>query len=153
MKNKVAIWLGAAAFVWYGFLRGVKAAKVTFDKLRVLEISGNSMLCEVAVFVHNPTLLDLTIERIAGTIDMMGIPVAVIDWNVAQRVRSFATSVFVLQFEAFSDKIGAAVWENIQSGDIHALNVTFDGSVTIKGVQIPIVKTFMYDDIVRSNEG
>ena len=150
MKNKLAIWVGAAAFLWFGLLRGVKAAKVTFDKLRVIDVTANSAVYELALLVHNPTLLDMTIDRIDGTVYMMDIPVAVVDWNVAQHIRSFASSALVVQFEAFHDKIGDAAWVQIQSGDVRSLEVTFDGFITIKGVRIPVKKTFLYDDIVNN---
>ena len=150
MRNNWAIWTGAAVVLWFGFLRGVKAAKVTFDRLRIIGVGVSSILLQIAVKVSNPTLLDLVVQNIRGDVYIQGIPVAVVNYPVNQRIRPFASSVFRIQIEAFSDKIGEAVWANIQTGDIKSLNVKFDGFVTIKDIDIPISRTFTYEEIFRA---
>ena len=150
MKSNAAIWIGAGMVLWYGFLRGVRAVKVYFDKLRVVSIAADGIIYRISLAIHNPLLIDVVINDIQGKVYIMDTHVATIDYPVNQRIRSFGTSVFDIQFEAYSDKIGAALWQNIQTGDVHTLLVTFDGYVTVKGVNIHVKKQFTYDDIFRS---
>lgn len=133
--------------LWFGLLRGVKAAKVTFDKLRVVAVRTKSFVYRITLFVHNPLLVDILVNNIEGDVYMQGIKVAEVNYPVNQVIRSFATTAFDIEFEAFSDKLGEALWNNIQTGDAHTLIVRFDGYITIKGVRIPVVKDFTYDEI------
>ena len=136
--------------LWYGLLRGVRAVKVYFDKLRIVGINPGAIEYKITLLVHNPLLVDVLVNDISGNVYIMGVHVATINYPVNQRIRSFATSMFDIQFEAYADKLGEALWANIQTGDPHTLLVTFDGYVTIKGIQIPVKKDFTYDDIFRS---
>lgn len=148
-RNNWAIWVGAAAFVWFGILRGVRAAKVTFDKLRIVGLQPDGLLYRVTVFVHNPLFVDILVNNIEGNVYVMSQHVATLDYPVNQRIRSFATTAFDLQFTAHSNSLGAALWESIQTGDPATLMVTFDGYVTIKGIKIPVRKEFTYDEIFK----
>lgn len=147
MRNSAAIWIGAGMLLWFGLLRGVKAAKVTFDKLRVVAVRTKSFVYRITLFVHNPLLVDILVNNIEGDVYMQGIKVAEVNYPVNQVIRSFATTAFDIEFEAFNDKLGEALWNNIQTGDAHTLIVRFDGYITIKGVRIPVVKDFTYDEI------
>ena len=147
-KVNGAIWLGAAMLIWYGFVRGVRSVKIGFDKLRVVGVTASSIIYRVSLYVHNTLMTDVLVNDIQGTIYMMDIPVAVVNYPVNQLIKAFHTSAFDIQFEAFSDKLGEALWTNIMTGDPHTLTIVFDGYVVIRNVKIPVRKQFTYDEII-----
>ncbi len=147
MSRKAAIWLGAGMLLWFGVLRGVRAAKVTFDKLRIVKINLGSIVYRISVFVHNPLLIDILVNDIQGNVYIMNEHVATIDYPVNQRIRGFATTGFDVEFEAFTNQLSNAIAENIMTGDPRTLLVTFDGYIVIRGIKIPIRKEFTYDEI------
>lgn len=147
MSRRAAIWIGAGALLWFGILRGVRAAKITFDKLRVVGVTPASILYRVTCLVHNPLLVDILVNDVQGKVYIMNTHVATVNYPINQLIRSFATTAFDIEFEAFSNELGAALWENIQTGDPRTLTVTFEGYIVIKGVKIPLNKQWTYDDI------
>ena len=150
MSRKAAIWVGAGMLLWFGLLRGVKAAKVTFDKLQILRVLPGVIQYCITVFVHNPLLVDILVNNIQGDVYIMSTHVATVDYPVNQVIRSFATTGFNIVFDAYTKQLGEAVMENIMTGDPRTLLVTFDGYVTIKGVRIPIRKDFTYEEIMSN---
>lgn len=147
-RNSAAIWIGVAGVLWFGLLRGVRAARVTFDKLRVVGVQPDGIVYRLRVLIHNPLLFDILVNNIEGTVYVMDAPVAVLNYPVNQRIRSWHTNAFDIQFTASADKLGEGLWQSIQTGDAHTLLITFDGFVTIKGIRIPIYKQFTYDEIM-----
>lgn len=147
MSRKAAIWLGAGMLLWFGVLRGVRAAKVTFDKLRIVKINLGSIVYRISVFVHNPLLIDILVNDIQGEVYIMNEHVATIDYPVNQRIRSFATTGFDVEFEAYTNQLSNAIAENIMTGDPRTLLVMFDGYIVLRGIKIPIRKEFTYDEI------
>ena len=148
MARKAAIWIGAGMLLWYGVLRGVKAVRVAFDNLRLISARGNIMLYQISLLVHNPLLVAVTIDDVQGTIYLMNTHVATINYPVHQKIRAFASSVFNIQFEAYSDKIGEAITSSMLTGDVNTLTLRFEGYVDVKGVKIPITKEWTYEEFM-----
>lgn len=150
MSKRAAIWVGAAGLLWFGLLRGVKAAKVTFDKLQILRVLPGAIQYCITVFVHNPLLIDILVNDVQGNVYIMNTHVATVNYPINQRIRSFATTGFKIVFDAYTEQLSEAILQNIMTGDPRTLLVTFDGYVTIKGVRVPIRKEFTYEEILSN---
>ena len=149
MKRTTGILLLTVAGLWYGILRGVNAVKVTLEKIRWGDIKADGIEFSLAVLIHNPLLVSVTIDNIVGDIYIMDIPCAKVNTPIQQTLAGRATSRVWIDFLLESRLLGEALWQNIQSGDVNNLVMRFAGYVTVKGVQIPIDRVFTLSELLE----
>lgn len=152
-SSKIIGWAAVAAAAWYGVLRGARALFIGVTGFR---FTGLSLVENTATFVlnfviQNPLFVGIKLDKVVGDVYIQGIKCGRVD-NVYQYYMTGgkAHNIPVAVTIDLSQLTHAAV-ENIMSGDVNTLTVSFDGSVTVGDnglVAIPIQKTIGLSELV-----
>ena len=149
MANKKLIGLvllGVGVIAYLG-RRTVNAVKVIFESLHIKEVYTNYILFQIGVQFYNPLFVDVKIDSFSGKIYLMGRYVSTVesDLNLTLLKRTHTTLYFT--FKATPQELGAAIWDNIQTGDIKTLTARFEGYLEVNKIRVPVNKTFTFDDL------
>lgn len=145
-KNKGILLLSGAA-LYYFWLRGIRGIGVSFNGLRLVSIVDDEMRFSLQLSVRNPLLLSVLVNDIVGTIYLMDIPVANIDFPLNQRIYSRSISPITINFDVSKSKLGAALFTNIETGDIRTMLVHFVGYIRVQNIKLKVDKQFTFEDI------
>lgn len=149
MKKKTGgiILLGGAA-LYYWVLRGIRGISVAFNGLRVLSIVDDEVRFSVQLSIRNPLIVSVLVNDIVGTVYLMDIPVAEVSFPLNQRIYARSVSPVTINFNVSKEKLGEALYANIQTGDVRTLLVRFDGYLKAAKMQLHIDKQFTFEDLV-----
>ena len=149
MKKKTGgiILLGGAA-LYYWVLRGIRGISVAFNGLRVLSIVDDEVRFSVQLSIRNPLIVSVLVNDIVGTVYLMDIPVAEVSLPLNQRIYARSVSPVTINFNVSKEKLGEALYANIQTGDVRTLLVRFDGYLKAAKMQLHIDKQFTFEDLV-----
>lgn len=149
MKQKTAgILLLSGVALYYLVLQGIRGIGVSFKGLRVVSIVDDSVRFSVQLYIRNPLLLSVLVNDIVGTIYIMNIPVADVDFPLNQRIHSRSISPVTINFNVSKSKLGEALFANIETGDVRTLLVRFAGYLKISKVKVNVDKQFTFEDII-----
>ncbi len=146
-RNKGILFLGGAA-LYYWVLRGIRGVSVAFKGLRVISVVDDTIRFSVQLFIHNPLLISVLVNDIIGTIYIMNIPVAEVDFPLNQRIQSRSVSPVTINFNVSREMLGEAMYQNIMTGDIRTLLVRFTGYLKAANVRVNVNKQFTFEDLV-----
>lgn len=152
MINKIVkIGLGVS-LLWYGVLRGARGLvlKVHSYSFRSLDLNTNTVALNLNLSIKNPLLVGLTIKGVMGDVYVQGLKVGYINTTYDYYLSGGRTHVLPVVVNLDLSDTGAAVIQNIQSGDISTLTIAFDGKIYIGAhkIGIPLQFELDYNDLV-----
>lgn len=146
--------IGAAAFLYFGILRGATALYFGIKDYFFRSISLTNQMAEFVVTftIHNPLFVGLTLKSVAGDIYIQGIKCGTINQSYDYFLPGRKTWNISIPVQIDLKQLTSAVIQNISTGDINTLTIAFDGYAFIGGsglVRIPFQKTITWDDLQK----
>lgn len=149
-KN-IVLWGGLTA-IWYYVLRGARALSI---KMVTLGFSGVDILAETIslrpVFrIANPLWVSVFVQKITGDLYIMDAKVAEINASINRPIAANAVTQISVPVEATMSGLSEAVVQNIRTGDVRTLLITFDGTVSIgknNPVTLPVRIGLSWEDL------
>ena len=149
MMNKTVGWLLiGGATLWWLISRGIDAVKVSFEQIKLISISSDSISLSLSILVKNPLFFGVLLKDLTGTVYLMDVPCAVVNYPVNQRIKAGATSRLLINIDVLPTQLGSAIWANIQTGNINTLLMRFKGRINVNNVSVPIDREFVLGDIL-----
>jgi len=153
-KISTILKIGGAALLYYGVLRGASALYFGIKSYRFQNISliNNTAEFVVTFTIYNPLLIGLKLKSITGDIYLQGVPCGTINTTYDRYLAGRKTWNISVPVTIDLGQLASAVIQNISTGDINTLYVSFDGSVTVgdNGVmRVPFSKTVTWEDLTK----
>ena len=148
----IKIGLGAA-LLWYGILRGAKALAVNVHSytFRSLDIANDTVSFDLNISIKNPLLVGITVSGIEGDIYVQGVKAGYVNMQFNYYISGGRTHILPIVVNLKLSSLSQAAIQNIQSGDLQTLTVSFNGKLYVGsyGVAIPIQLDYNYNDLVK----
>lgn len=112
------------------------------------DASNNSSTVGLDVLIRNPFPVSVTLNKIVGTLYIMGIPVAKINQQINTKIFANSDTPVRLLTDIFWQGVSSSIRANILTGNIRTLTIQFVGKVTVSGIGVDVEKTLLYDDLL-----
>ena len=151
---KTIATIGGAALLYYRVLRGASALYVGIKNYRFgsISLANNTAEFIITFLLNNPLYVGLRLKAISGDIYIQGIKCGTINANYDRYLAGRHAWNVAVPITIDLGQLASAVVENISTGNINTLTISFDGAIVIGGtglVRIPFSKTLSYDDLTK----
>lgn len=159
MKSRGWIFAGVGALLFYKVFRSAQAVKITLNSYEFggVDLETGTVGMYLYFTINNPLWVGVTLKEISGEMIAQtgGQPeiVGTVQNKYNYFIRGNATHVVRAKIDVSSKSVLSALIQNIQSGDINNLLLTFDGKVVFgskKEVAIPIKRTMTYKELTTN---
>lgn len=152
MRDFVKIGLGLG-LLWYGVLRGAKGLvlKVRSFNFRDINLANGTVALNLNLLVKNPLFVGITIQGVYGDVYVQGVKVGVVDTTFNYYLSGGHTHILPVVVQLGVGELGQAAIENIMSGNIQTLRISFNGKVVAgkANVPVPLQLDLDYNDLVK----
>lgn len=155
-SNTKWILAGVVGIIAYNILAGVKALKITLSNyvFRNFDFTDNTVGLNLYFKIKNPLLFGVTLRAISGTITATSIDQTEVLGTVDNQYKYFIgglkTHMIPAVLKVSTTGVLKAFAENIASGNVNNLLITFDGYISFgetAEVKVPIKKSFTVKEI------
>lgn len=135
------IVLICAALLWWRVKHNLNNISANIEGISYKGISGSNAVFQISMIVRNPTLVDIDIQEIAGSLYLFGTYLANVSTGVEQTVKRNSYTRVNADLVVDMTKIGDVLKGSVQSGK-DTIQGTFDGYLVIEGIKIPVNEDF-----------
>ena len=151
MNNWAKIGLGLGA-LYIAFRVAVKELVVGVQKvtLRALDVVNGTAAVQLNVSVRNPLPFGVKVQNITGDVYAGGVQVGTVNTRFDYLCGGERTHILPVIVNLTAEGLGNALWNNIQTGNIHNLVIDFNGQlhVTRLNIAVPIELSIKWEDLV-----
>lgn len=150
--------IGAAALLFvYKVLRSINALKIRLQSYEIssVNVADGTVGMYLYFSINNPLWVGLTLREISGTLVSQSIDKVETIGTIYNRynyfIRGNATHIIRAAVKVESKSVLAALVQNVQSGSVDNMLITFDGKLVFGGtreVALPIKKTMTIRELV-----
>jgi len=144
--------IGGAAFLYFGVLRGASALYLGIKSYRFNHISLQDNTAEfiITFLIRNPLFVGIKLKSITGDVYIQGIKCGTINVSYDRYLAGRKTWSVAVPVTIDLGQFSSAIIQNINSGDVSTLTISFDGAVYVGDtglVRVPFSKTVTWDDL------
>ena len=147
---KIGLGLG---LLYYGVLRGAKGlvVKVHSYSFRGISFTDNTVSLNLNLSIKNPLLIGLTIKGVLGDVYVQGQKVGTVNTTYDYYLAGGKTHILPVIVNLQTSSLGEAALQNIQSGNIQTLTISFNGKIMVGkyGVGVPLQIDLDYKDLTK----
>lgn len=151
MNNWAKIGLGIGA-LWLAFRIAAKGLVVGVSNvlLKGLDIANGKAQVQINVSVRNPLPVGVKVNDVVGEVYVGNTQVGYVNTQLNYLCSGEKTHVLPVIVNLTSQGLGQALWNNIQTGNINNLVISFDGAlrVTKLNIRVPLELQFRWSDLV-----
>lgn len=151
MTNWAKIGVGAGAlYVIYRIAVQNLVVGIQRAFLYGLNIEKGIAAVQLNVSLQNPLPFGVTVKNIVGTVYAGGVPIGTVNTTLNYYVGGAKVHILPVIVNLTADGMGQAVWQNIQTGNINNLVISFDGKIhaTKLNIGIPLQFDLKWSDLV-----
>ena len=146
--------IGAAAFLYFGVLRGASALYLGIKDyyFQSISLTQNSARFIVTFLINNPLFVGLTLKSISGDVYIQGNKCGTVNVDYDKYLAGRQAWSVAVPVDIDLSQLTASIIDNINTGNINTLTIAFDGGIIIGGtglVRIPFAKTVTWNDISK----
>lgn len=138
MEWKGLIWIGLG-YVLVNAINSVRRVECGVTGMKLLGIRDGQTIMQVTIWVKNPTMVSVAIQRITGTIYMDGRNVGYINTSFLDgSIKSKSITQVPIDVVLTTSDLAAATLSQVARGSLEDVVVGFDGEVKVQGITIPV---------------
>ena len=160
MMSNAKGWIltGLVAILFLKVSRSARALKIALSSYEIdsVNLVDGTVGMYLYFTINNPLWVGVTLKEISGSLMAQSgeqiETIGTVDNKYNYFIRGNATHVVRAKINISSKSALTALMQNIQSGDVNNLLLTFDGKLTFgsgNGVAIPIKRTMTYKELVQ----
>lgn len=139
------------ALLAYGVLRGVKGLVVGVKdySFKSIDLNNGTVQLNLNLALKNPLLFGMTLKSIQGEVYIQGNNAGYVNTTVDYYLGGGRTHIIPIVVNLTLNGLSTALLQNIQSGDIRTLTISFSGKVFVgtNRIGFPVNIDLNYNDL------